>query len=145
MLTIELKNDLKELQRLHKVLGDIGEGLCLSKKNLFQINLAMEEIFSNIVSHGFRDDKEHLIKINITQEDDFLCFRIEDDGVPFNPLKSKPPELKRPIEERPPGGLGCYLMRCCMDDVKYERQGGRNILTMKRSINSEKPRDGNTC
>lgn len=145
MFSIELKNDLKELERLHKALGVLGEGLCLSKRNLFRINLAMEEIFSNIVCHGFRDNKEHLIKIIISQKDEFLCFRIEDDGIQFNPLNARPPDLKRPIEERPPGGLGCYLMRCCMDEVKYERKGERNILTMRLSINAERPEGDGPC
>lgn len=144
MLSIELKNDMKELERLHRAVENLGEALCLSRKLLFHINLALEEVFSNIVSHGFRDEREHLIKITIGKENDLLCFKIEDDGIPFNPLKAKPPELKGPLEERPIGGLGCYLVKCCMDDVKYERSGGKNILTLKLCINTEKPRAENS-
>ncbi|MBW1996572.1 MAG: ATP-binding protein [Deltaproteobacteria bacterium] len=145
MLSIELKNDMKELERLHKAVKDLGEGLSLSRKVLFHINLALEEIFTNIVSHGYTDEGEHLIKITISRENDFLCFRIEDDGIPFNPLKANPPELKGPLEERPVGGLGCYLMRCCMDDVRYERSSNKNILTMKRCISPERPEVENNC
>ncbi|MBW2066508.1 MAG: ATP-binding protein [Deltaproteobacteria bacterium] len=145
MLSIQLKNDMKELKRLQKSVEDLGDTLRLSGKVLFHINLALEEIFTNIVSHGYTDEGEHLIKITMSRENDFLCFRIEDDGIPFNPLKARPPELKGPLEERPIGGLGCYLMRCCMDDVKYERRGNKNILTMKRCINTERPRPVNNC
>ncbi len=58
--------------------------------------------------------------------------RVEDDAVAFNPLEREAPDLNAPLEDRPIGGLGVHLVRKLMDDVRYERAGARNILTMRK-------------
>ena len=49
---------------------------------------------------------------------------VEDDGRPFNPLEAAPPDVNSPVEDRPIGGLGIYLVRRVMDDLEYRRQRG---------------------
>ena len=130
----DFKNILSELDHLREALESLGRSFRISKKGIFQMNLALEEVFTNIVSYGYKDKAAHWIKITFWQQNGMLNICVEDDGIPFNPLEEEVPDLKCPIEERRIGGLGCHFMRCFMDDVHYKRRGDKNVLTMKKSI-----------
>jgi serine/threonine-protein kinase RsbW len=132
--SFELKNELSELEQLCQNCEEIGRDINISDKAIFEMNLALDELFTNIISYGFSDQKEHTIKINITIEGDQLHMRIEDDGVPFNPLESKTPDFQCGIEECKIGGLGIHLIKKMMDDVQYQRVSDKNILLLRRKI-----------
>ena len=101
---------------------------------MLEINIALDELFTNIISYGFRDDLEHLVKIQIMRENCTLTLCVEDDGIPFNPLKAKDIELPCDIEDYKIGGLGLHLVKKLMDQVCYERCEGKNKLTLKKEI-----------
>lgn len=132
--TFELKSCMSELDTLCHEMEKFGRSQGLSKKCIFEINLALDELFTNIISYGFPDDDEHLIKVTITPQNDMLCLYIEDDGVPFNPVEAKEPDLECTIEDCKIGGLGIHLIRNLMDEVCYERCGDINKLTLKKNI-----------
>ena len=133
-VSLELKNSLSELSTLGSSIEQFGEALGLSSKMLFEISLSIEELFSNIVSYGYTDDAVHWIKLIISHEDEMLVIRLEDDGIPFDPLKAEEPDCECPIEERKIGSLGIHLTKKFMDDMVYERKGNKNILTVKKKI-----------
>ena len=132
--SFELKNELSELGQLCKNCEEVGRDINLSDKTIFEMNLALDELFTNIISYGFSDQQEHTIKINITIEGDQLQMRIEDDGVPFNPLASKTPDFQCGIEECKIGGLGIHLIKKLMDDVHYQRVSDKNVLVLRRKF-----------
>ena len=134
--TFELKNDLSELDRLCQNCETVGESLGLSKKLTFEMNLALDELFTNIISYGFADEKEHVIKIDIVAENNELRMRIEDDGIPFDPVIAEEPNLECRIEECRIGGLGIHLIKNLMDEIRYERLNDVNILYLKKHIPS---------
>ena len=86
---LELKNNLSELDHLCQTCEEIGRSIGISDKSIFEMNLALDELFTNIISYGFQDQQEHTIKIVITIEGDLLDMCIEDDGLPFNPTGVK--------------------------------------------------------
>ena len=129
---LNLKNDLSELDRLHPFLEEIGRGLGVSKKCMFETNLTLEEVFSNIVSYGFNDHADHLIKITVTTPKGSFKICVEDDGRPFNPLKARQPDLPHEVEDCEPGGLGIHLIKHFMDEIRYRRYRNRNVLTMEK-------------
>jgi serine/threonine-protein kinase RsbW len=63
-----------------------------------------------------------------------LTIEIEDEGIPFDPTLSKQPDLNLPVEERPIGGLGIFLISKIMDSVTYTREEKKNILTLKKNL-----------
>ena len=132
--SFELKNELSELGQLCENCEEVGRDINLSDKTIFEMNLALDELFTNIISYGFSDQQEHTIKINITIEGDQLQMRIEDDGVPFNPLASKTPDFQCGIEECKIGGLGIHLIKKLMDDVHYQRVSDKNVLVLRRKF-----------
>ena len=134
MLSFNLKSDQSELDTLCQKLEKFGKSLKLSKKCVMEINLALDELFTNIISYGFRDDLEHLVKIQIMRENGTLTLCVEDDGIPFNPLATKEIELPCDIESCKIGGLGLHFVKKLMEQVCYERCEGRNKLTLKKAI-----------
>ncbi len=135
--SFELKNNLSELDNLCQNLEEFGNKVGLSKKLIFEINLALDELFTNIISYGFKDDNEHIIKVTVTPQNEELCLRIEDDGVPFNPIDFETPDVACSVENCKIGGLGIHIMRKLMDDICYQRCEDKNILTLKKNLSSD--------
>jgi serine/threonine-protein kinase RsbW len=129
-----LKNDISELKTLCRQLESIGGALGLPQRFVFEINLALDELFTNIISYGFNDGSEHAIQVCIAANDRILTITVEDDGIPFNPIERVEPRLPATIEDCTVGGLGIYLIKNLMDDVFYRRKQGKNILTLKKNI-----------
>ena len=135
--SFELKSDLSELDSLCENLETFGKKFGFSKKLIFEINLALDQLFTNIISYGFKDDKEHIVTVTLTPENDELCLRIEDDGKPFNPVEFETPEVSCTVEECKIGGLGIHIMKKLMDEICYERCNDKNMLTLKKKIGTE--------
>ncbi|MFC1814485.1 ATP-binding protein [Thermodesulfobacteriota bacterium] len=133
-ISFKLKNRLSELNRLCRNLNEFGKLLELSPKDMFKINIAADEHFTNIISHGYRDNAEHWIEITLSFEDEKFMICIEDDGVPFNPCEAEEPELECCLEERQVGGLGVLLTKQFMDEIVYQRCGNKNVLIMKKHL-----------
>lgn len=136
--SFELKSSLTELDVLCEKLEDIGQAIGLSKKLIFEINLALDELFTNIISYGFGDeDEEHIIKVTITPQNEVLCLCIEDDGIPFNPIEFEAPDVACSVENCKIGGLGIHIIRKLMDEICYQRCNDKNILTLKKTLPDE--------
>ena len=138
-VSFKLKSNLSELDALCQKLEKFGESMGLSKKCIFEANLALDELFTNIISYGFDDKNEHTIRITISLQNDELVFNIEDDGMPFNPTEAETPDLECTIEECRIGGLGIHLAKNLMDEVCYQRCKDKNILTLKKNIKETEP------
>jgi serine/threonine-protein kinase RsbW len=130
----ELKSKLSELKTLCRHLEDCGNMMQLPQKCLFEINLGLDELFTNIVSYGFEGESEHQIKFTLAKSEETLVVKVEDDGTPFNPLKAADPELSRDLDSIDIGGLGIHLVKKMMDDICYQRVQGKNKLTLKKCV-----------
>jgi anti-sigma regulatory factor (Ser/Thr protein kinase) len=132
--TLELRNEMQELDTLSSFLEKLADSWSLSIALIMSINLVLEEAFSNIVNYAFDDAKVHLIKIVFSLHDNILDMRIEDDGKPWDPTAAEDPDINLPLDERAVGGLGIFLIRKTMNEVAYERIAGKNILRMTKYI-----------
>jgi anti-sigma regulatory factor (Ser/Thr protein kinase) len=134
MSVIALKNDLAEISRMSEELQTFADGHGISPGTLFALNLVLEELVSNTISYGFADAEEHVITIALDCNGADLSVRVEDDARAYNPLEREDPDLDASLEERPIGGLGVHLVKQLMDDVRYERVGARNVLSMRKHM-----------
>ena len=107
----ELKSKLSELKTLCRHLEDCGNMMELPQKCLLQINLGLDELFTNIISYGFKDESEHQIKFTLAKAEQTLVVQIEDDGMPFNPLDAAGPGVSRDLDSINIGGLGIHLVK----------------------------------
>lgn len=130
-----LKNSLSELEELGRRIEQFGRAIGMPAPWIAKVNIAMEELFTNIVTYAYRDQAEHQIAMNFSFRAPFITIRIEDDGIPFNPANAKPPDTLCPLEKRAIGGLGIHLCKKLMDDLSYERSGNKNIVILRKQIN----------
>ena len=101
---------------------------------VFRINLALDELLTNTVEHGFEGRVAAAdISVAIRSEGDTVVVRYEDNGIEFNPLQAIEQDTELELEERPIGGLGLQLIAATFDAVSYERVNGRNVTTLRRS------------
>ncbi len=98
------------------------------------LNLALEEIVINVMAHGYADRRDHEIGVRLELERGTLTVRVEDDGLPFNPLEAPPANLAVPPMERRAGGLGIHFVKTLMDGLQYQRLGNKNILVMQKRM-----------
>ena len=106
----------------------------LPQKCRSEINLGLDELFTNIISYGFEDESEHQIKFSLAKAEETLVVEIEDDGIPFNPLDANGPGVARDLDSIDIGGLGIHLVKKMMDDIDYQRVEGRNKLILKKCV-----------
>lgn len=135
MLTLTIHNDVSEMTALEPFVEQISEEYGLDMAFSFQLQLSLDEAVSNVVNYAYGEQKDMPITIEaqvITSEDRRqLMLRLIDNGIEFNPLEEAPEvDVTLSAEERQVGGLGIFLIRQVMDEVKYERQDGQNQLTM---------------
>lgn len=133
-LSLVLSNHLSELERMSQAVSAWCRGNAVSAATEFHVNLALDEIVSNVIRHGWKDDSEHQLQVRISRLEDELRVEVEDDARPFNPLEVPPPDINQALEERPVGGLGIHLVRHIMDGLDYRRLDGKNLLVMKKKI-----------
>lgn len=126
-----------EIAALNEVLAFVEEELELAEcpmKYVIALQVSIEEIFVNIARYAYTDGGEVTIGIEYDSDNGAIMFRMEDEGVPFNPLAKKDPDITLSAEEREIGGLGIYLMKQTMDEASYSYENGKNILTMVRKL-----------
>ncbi len=114
----EFKADKKELYNVQEyVLKELNNLKCDSK-TINDINLAIEEVFVNIANYAYKDKNGTcLLKISYNGKDT-VDFVFKDNGVKFNPLENKEPDITLGVEERSIGGLGIFLTKKVMDKVE---------------------------
>ncbi|MDY0220461.1 MAG: ATP-binding protein [Desulfobacterium sp.] len=136
-LPIRVKNSLEELGTLFGAVDALGTKIFLSQKKRWEIQLILEEIFTNIVNHGFNDKEEHEIEILITVKNKILTIRFEDDGKPFDPTGVTFPDTRCAVEQRLVGGLGVHFVRHFIDTCTYRRTGGKNIMILEKKMTDQ--------
>ncbi|MDD4626935.1 MAG: ATP-binding protein [Syntrophomonas sp.] len=131
-----LKNELEEIRLLAEAIELWGKENGIPGKALFQLNLALDELLTNTITYAYPEGGEHEILLRLVPEGEKeLQIEIRDDGLAFNPLEVKAPDIKQDIDERPIGGLGIHLVRQMIDEIEYRRENGQNILLMRKSLN----------
>lgn len=126
--------NVSQLPVLNRFLQEFWAAADLPPAQAPDFELALEEIFMNIVMHGSQPGRMASVQLSLTLAENGLTMTIEDDGPQFDPLTLPPPDLTTSLAERPVGGLGVFLVRRVMDAVSYQRVGALNRLTMTKSL-----------
>ena len=124
MNSITLKPKLTELYTLNKFISDE-----LPKEN-HQVNLIVEEVFVNIVNYS----KTDFVTVNVEYENKTLVLEFIDNGIEFNPLLKKNPNIPKSIDEAQIGGLGIFLAKKMSDEIYYHNINGENHLKIIKKV-----------
>jgi anti-sigma regulatory factor (Ser/Thr protein kinase) len=132
---IEIKALTENLQELISFVDGHLEDMGVSMKAQMQIDIAVEELFVNIAHYAYAPDVgEAVISVAKDKEKNQISITFADSGKPYNPLEKPDPDVTLSAEERSIGGLGIFMVKKSMDDMRYEYKDGQNILTITKRL-----------
>ena len=132
---IIMRNDIQQIPTLAEWVDELGIPMELN----MPINLALEEAVSNVMLYAYpgRNDGKVFVEFAKAKDEqgEKLIFTISDSGIPFDPTAKPEADITLSAEDRAIGGLGIHLVRKLMDEIRYERQDEKNILTLVKILN----------
>ena len=135
MKEITVKAVDEELNNVIAFVTEELEAVDCPMKTQMQISVAAEEIFVNIANYAYAPGKGiATVRLTISRDPATATITFIDRGMPFDPLKKEDPDVTLSAEERAIGGLGIYMTKKTMDDVRYEYRDGQNRLTLIKKI-----------
>ena len=132
MQTLQFAAKFEYLDEIRDFVGDIARAGGFSDKDIYNIQLASDEAASNVIEHAYEGINNGILEISCGLKDDVIVIVLVDHGKPFDPSDVPAPNIKADLSDRQIGGLGLYLMRKLMDEVRYEAdsKNNRNTLTL---------------
>ena len=135
MSEIKLQATLENIAKVTAFIDEELEKLGCPMKAQMQIDVAIDELFSNIARYAYPDGPgKATVGIEFDEENRMCSVVFSDEGIPFDPLAQQAPDTSLPLMDRPVGGLGIFLVKKTMDAVEYRHENGRNILTIRKRI-----------
>lgn len=132
-LTVEAT--LENIDPVTNFVNEKLEALDCPMRSQMQIDVAIDELFSNIAYYAYKPDTGPVdVCVEVEQEPLSVIITFIDGGKPYDPLKALDPDTTLSAEERKVGGLGIFLVKKTMDGISYEYKDGKNILTIKKNI-----------
>ena len=129
-----IHNDIQQIPQLADFVETIAAEKHIDHSLTLSLNLALEEAVTNVIMYAYPEGTDGLVDIEAIIREHSLSFVISDSGQAFDPTDQPDADISQSVEERQVGGLGIYLVRSIMDNVSYERSGGKNILSMTKNI-----------
>ncbi len=128
ILCFTIPNRLDEIGPLARGAAAFLQSHKVDPDATFAVDLALEEMVSNVIKYGYKDQDSDQISVRLEVGQKQIILIVEDSGPRFNPLELPEPDLDKPVDQRPIGGLGVFLVRKTVDRMEYERLGDRNVL-----------------
>ena len=134
MAEIILRTDLSELTALQAFVERFAAAESLPTEDAFQLNLVLEELITNTMSHGHAAGTGGSIRVRLERTGDVVEADLIDQGMAFDPRTLPDPALDTPLAERAVGGLGVFLVRQFVDELDYRREEGSNHLRLRKRV-----------
>jgi serine/threonine-protein kinase RsbW len=131
---ISLEGDIGELERLSAFVAGFCAENGLNGEVEFDLNLVLEELFTNSLRHGGCEGMRDAAHVRLRLVADGVSVEYSDRGSAFNPLDAPEPDVTVPLMERQSGGLGVYMVRRLVQDLRYRRREELNEITMTRRM-----------
>lgn len=130
---IVLESKIENIKKVIEFVNSKIENYNFNEKAKVEIEIAIDELFGNIAKYAYGEDSGS-VEVQATVKENPLQVEITfiDSGIKYNPLEREMPDIDVNIHERKIGGLGIFITRKLMDDMKYEYKDGKNILTITR-------------
>jgi serine/threonine-protein kinase RsbW len=120
------------LDRVEALISDGGA----DEQVVFRFRLALDELITNVVMHGFPNGGTHLIGIALDVSAERVAVEVSDGGAPFDPLLVAEPVLDAAVEDRAIGGLGLHFVKQLIPELNYRRTKGLNILSLASPLHA---------
>jgi anti-sigma regulatory factor (Ser/Thr protein kinase) len=135
VFSLHVAADVEQLARIRAFVEQQARALDVDASVIYDLVLAVNEMATNIVVHGYRG-RPGTIDIELRQAADAIEIRLRDNAPPFDPTSAPAPDLTLPLHQRPFGGMGIHVTRQMVDTLDYRvAPGGQNELTLvKRDV-----------
>jgi len=130
MSGIKFPASFEYLDEIREYVGQKARTAGFSDKEVYAIQLASDEAASNVIEHAYEGSPDASFELTCVFENNRLIITFLDQGKSFDLTKVGKPDLKADLSKRKIGGLGIYLMRKLMDEVRYEVTTSGNLLTL---------------
>ena len=135
MTELNLAATVENIEVVTDFVNEQLEALDCPMKAQMQIDIAIDEIFSNIAHYAYDPEiGQATVRVEVIENPLAVIITFIDNGVPYDPLAKTDPNIALSAEEREIGGLGIFMVKKSMDDVTYEYKDGQNILAIKKSL-----------
>ena len=132
--SIILANEISEISKLIDFIADIGNEFSLAPDVVFNLNLVLEEAVVNIINYAYPEEEHEKIYLSAKLREGSIILILTDTGKEFDPTIAPEADVALSAEDRQIGGLGIFLIRQMMNEVKYERINGKNVLTLEKKL-----------
>ena len=132
--SIILANDISEISRLYEFIEELGSDFSLSLDIVFNLNLVLEEAVVNIINYAYPKEDHESIYLSAKMHEGSIVLVLTDTGKEFDPTAVPEADVTLSADDRQIGGLGIFLIRQIMNEVKYERIEGKNVLTLEKKV-----------
>lgn len=135
MKELVIEADRKKLWEVQAFIDEQLEAVDCPMLTQTAIDVAVEELFVNIASYAYEEDAGDVV-VQVAMHEKPLSAEISfiDSGIQYDPLAKPDPDITLSVKERKKGGLGIFMVKESMDDVRYEYKDGKNILTIKKNL-----------
>ena len=106
----------------------------MSPDIVFNLNLVLEEAVVNVINYAYPKEEHESIYLSARMHDGSIILVLTDTGKEFDPTAAPEADVTLSADERQIGGLGIFLIRQIMNEVKYERIEGKNVLTLEKKL-----------
>ncbi|HML47696.1 MAG TPA: SpoIIE family protein phosphatase [Clostridia bacterium] len=130
MKTLKFKPELAVIGEATAFVEQELEAAGASAKDVAQLNIAVDEMLSNIARYSGASEAT----VGIAIRDETAVLRFADNGQPYDPTARADPDVRLSAEQRGAGGLGIFMVKKTMDSVAYEHKDGLNILTLTKKL-----------
>ena len=135
MKSITVEAQIQNVEKVTEFVNTVLEENNCPLKIQMQLDVAIDEIFGNIAYYAYKNGSGNAtIQIEMEDNPPKITLIFIDQGIPYNPLENKDPDITLDIEDREIGGLGIFLVKKTMDELSYKYADGQNILTLKKEL-----------
>ena len=138
-MMLELQATPAEVMRAVEALQEFAPANGVPEKAVFGLALALEECASNIVNHALKRDERQTFHVILDQSGDQFLIELRDRGTAFDPTTAQR-RTQRDGDDNTLGGWGLELVRHYIDDIRYARCEGENVLRLIKRLSSTDPR-----
>jgi serine/threonine-protein kinase RsbW len=129
-----IRADRSEIAKVTAAFAEFADAHALSASVRRSIHVALDEMLSNTLMHGFAGREGGEVTVETVLDTDRVCVTLTDDGRPFDPFAMAAPDTTLTTQARRIGGLGIHLVRHMMDEVTYHRRADRNVLVLAKRL-----------
>ena len=135
MREITVDATIENVQTITDFVDERLEEINCPMKAMMQINIAIDELCSNVALYAYSGKKGQVtVGVDTSGKPMAVQLTFIDEGVPYDPLQKEDPDITLSAEERGIGGLGIYMVKKTMEEFHYEYKDGKNIVTVRKIV-----------